>query len=1051
MKFLRNLAYLAILFFMVAARAANVEQIAQSVTCGGLTWTDGEVLGQHNSKNVVTVIHEGRIYIKYQGESTIISNRAILFHMSNNRFPADQYIPIIDGCVNAQDPSTDANGYLGPVVNGTISCNGDVYTDGLWLGDYVGGDNVITKQYAIIEDGLLRINYHRQGTPYQRKDISSDLIKQTIDGENGSYMNPNLGFQITKAEIDGCFWNTLPIYPDGGAPTTPTTPEPSDGNCQSGPTLVNTSNVSATGLTFQFDAINVSNIKWQVKTASGSVAASGETGTLTSANVPISFGTTLASGQYTLEIQGASCVSNVSSRTFSVSLPACTSTPVIGNILNVSTTSLVFNYTSAAMNNVQWEIRSGSNVVANGVAATSQATATLRYADLAPGNYTLAIKSADCTGNFVTKAFTIPVPPLSPCQSGPTLVSTSNVSATGMTFQFDALGVSQIKWAVKSGTTVVASGTTPQLTSAVVNIAFGKTLAAGTYTLEIQGASCTSSASTRTFSVALANCTSTPTIGTISDIATTALKFTYTGTANSKLQWEIRNGATVVASNTTTASGNTATINYSALAPGTYTLAVKTADCTGSFNTKSFTIPVPPLANCTEGPSIVATSNVSATGLTFQFHANNVSQIKWEVKSNGTVVASGTTPQLTSALVDITFGKTLAAGTYQLEIQGGNCTSAVSSQAFSVAEANCAIVPTIGTISSISTTGLTFNYTGAGVTKIEWEVREGSTVVARNITGVLPSTSATITYGTLPAGNYTLAIKAANCESAFNTKTFFVPLTESRTPCNYGPNLMEVYDITSSGLQFNFHGDGVYQLDWKILQNGNVVRQDRLSPTSDRPTIAYEQLPDGQYTLEIQGGSCISTPSSMAFALNVPLYIYITQFEATQSKAGVTLNWNVVEEKNGEKFEVIRYDASMRNPEVIGTVYLRDNTLGKYDFLDENPSSGANYYQLKMIDRDGSFSESKLIAVNYNQIFDAVIAPNPAHDEVTLSFVSKEAGLGTIQVYNLMGQQVGEYPLAVSVGANRQKISVNYLVDGHYFVKVVTATQQINLRLVKVN
>lgn len=681
---------MAVVFCSVAARPSNslddLSAVATSVTCGGRTWTDGEVLGQHNHdgtiKDVMTMIHEGRIYLRYRNEPAM-GNFAIIYHLTNGRFPHSQNAGF-DNCINSADPSTNSSGYLGPLVNNTISCNGDVYTDGLWLGDYRGGDNVITKQYAIIENGLLRVNYHREGTPYQRKDISSGLIKQTIDGENGSIMNPNLGFTITKEEIDACFWGTLPKYPDGGPVTNPD-PDPNPnpgGNCERG--------------------------------------------------------------------------------------------PVLGNITNIAT-----------------------------------------------------------------------------------------------------------------------------------------------------------------------------------------------------------------------------------------------------------------------------------SGLTFQFDGNGVNTIKWEVKSGNSVVASGTTPQLTSAVVNISYGTTLTAGQYTLEIQGGSCVSSVSSRAFTVTPPNCATTPIVGTISNISQTGLTFAYNGSGINSLEWEIRSGVTIVAKGVTGTLTGSTASIVYSTLAAGNYTLAIKGASCSSGFNTRAFTVPLSDTRQNCDQGPELREVYDVTSTGLRFNFYGNNVFQIDWKIKQNGNVIKQNRLSPTNDRPTVNFDLLQDGQYTLEIEGGSCKSTPSSMAFALNVPLYITISEFSADQSKLGVDLKWKVVEEENGERFEVIRYDAGLANPTTIGTVYLRDNALGNYNFLDQNPATGVNYYQLKMIDKDGTFSESRVIAVNYNHLFEAMVSPNPAADFVNVSFVSKVSGTATAHVYNLAGQKVKEFPMNLAMGNNRHEVIVNGLPEGHYFIKITSGSQQMNLRFIK--
>ncbi|MCF0062798.1 T9SS type A sorting domain-containing protein [Dyadobacter chenwenxiniae] len=687
MKFLQKLAYASgLLSLMMAATPDDELQknqfaFATQVNCGGRTWTHDELLGNVGGRPVYTIINQNRIYIRWDGnpdqsrKSQAFDNTAILLHMDNNRFPNDANgNRIVNSCVNSIDPSTMGNNYLGTQQGNMIPCNGKPITDGLRLGTYIGGDNVKTYQYAIIKDGLLRVNFHRETNTYSRDAISMGLIRQTIEGENGSSMNPNMGFTLNYNEVLSCFWNELPKNPDSVVD-----PEP---NCPGGPTL--------------------------------------------------------------------------------------------GTISNVSQTALRFSY----------------------------------------------------SGN----------------------------------------GIPNIDWRIKSGSTVVRSGKTGTLSSTNVDISFS-TLSAGNYTLEIEGGDCKSSVSTSNFNITPPNCAGGPTIATIANASTTALMLTVNGT--------------------------------------------------------------------------------------------NIPNLTWRIKKNGNTVANGKTGGLTANSVQITY-PAQSLGTYTLEIEGGDCVSSVSSKSFDITSA------------------------------------------------------------------------------------------DSRMPCALGPNLKGISDPKSTELVFNFHGENVASIDWKIMKGSNMMRSARVNLQSDRPKITFAALPDGDYILAIEGGSCKSSVQTMAFKVGEALPIHISRFDGTPVSNGVELSWNVAEEKDGKGFEIIRFDSQMKSGSVIGTMPLSDKRVGEYKFLDKAPLYGNNYYQLKMVDEDGSFLTSRIITVRYDAISEAVVAPNPVKELVSVEFVSKTAGKGKVETYSLTGVKMNTTQSDIVAGKNKISLNVTGLNDGHYFLKVYYGDQEMNMRFFKI-
>jgi hypothetical protein len=686
MKILRKLIYVGALFSLIAAtpydslrnnRAAAPVQ----VSCGGRIWTDGELLGEDNGEKVWTVVFQNRVYIRTANNPALAHNNSqVLYNVYKNGvrvFPPDIYTNLINGCVNEEDPSTISNGYLQPQVGNVIRCNNKPITDRLFLGDYIGGDGVRSKQYARISNGRLRVNLQREGSAVNFDAFSMALIHQTIDHENGSILDPGLGFTLSHLEINSCFWKNDPLL-----------------------------------------------------------------------------------------------------------------------------------------------------------------------------------------ATVVTAA---PV-----CAGGPSIQSISNISKTGLRFGFVGTSIPNVKWRITQNNNVQRSGTTGQLS-----------------------------------------------------------------------------GATTVE------------LNFNSLNAGNYELEIEGGDCTSSVSSLAFTItePVVVIPACNGGPTITNITAITSNNLTIDFAGTGIPNITWRIKRDNTVLASAKTANLASNSTRISYDN-LVNGTYTLEIQGGDCTSGVSSQSFVV---------------------------------------------------------------------------SANCLS--------------------GPVLQAVGDPTPQGLNFLFDGNGVYGIKWKIMQGNNVVRESNVSPQNNRPAISYQPLANGAYTLAIEGQTCNSAESTMAFRIGAadPLPIYIASFEAKAVEKGVDLSWKVVSEKNGEGFQILRLNNELKTSDVIGKISLTEQKMGVYHFIDENPAPGTNYYQLKQIDLDGTFTLSKVIGVRFEEIFEAFVSPNPANDHVNVQFTSRTSGATAVEVYDMSGVRLSSSKIDMKEGKNNYRLNIGNFSSGQYFIKVLNSDEGSALKFLKMN
>jgi Secretion system C-terminal sorting domain len=147
------------------------------------------------------------------------------------------------------------------------------------------------------------------------------------------------------------------------------------------------------------------------------------------------------------------------------------------------------------------------------------------------------------------------------------------------------------------------------------------------------------------------------------------------------------------------------------------------------------------------------------------------------------------------------------------------------------------------------------------------------------------------------------------------------------------------------------------------------------------------------------------------------------------------ISWATSQEINTSKFE-IEFSADGTSFVKLGEVAAagNSNTISNYNFTHPKPITGFNFYRIKQIDIDGSFTYSVIVKVlNRNDIKQTIIAPNPVSDvlnivEATATFIS------TVEVYDSRGALV----IRKMVNADEQVYSlpVSMLAKGNYVLKI---------------
>lgn len=173
--------------------------------------------------------------------------------------------------------------------------------------------------------------------------------------------------------------------------------------------------------------------------------------------------------------------------------------------------------------------------------------------------------------------------------------------------------------------------------------------------------------------------------------------------------------------------------------------------------------------------------------------------------------------------------------------------------------------------------------------------------------------------------------------------------------------------------------------------------------------------------------------ASVSFAYfgtnNISFPVELSEFKVNCKNAVSTLSWTTLSEINNKGFEIERSEDG-KDWIKIGFVNGNGNTtaLKQYRFYDNSANPSVNYYRLKQVDFDGSFSYSDIRIANCNtDNSDFILYPNPSKGKIHVIFQNEKKG--SIQLYNNLGHLISEKNI------NDERELIFNLKRGVYFVK----------------
>lgn len=369
------------------------------------------------------------------------------------------------------------------------------------------------------------------------------------------------------------------------------------------------------------------------------------------------------------------------------------------------------------------------------------------------------------------------------------------------------------------------------------------------------------------------NCGNVFPITSVTKVTNTTYRVVMATSSSKNFAWKILNTSGVaVATGSVNVNDTEFDVSVPTLASGNYLFELVGSNCKGK-DSKPFSV-VNTLSPCEEGPTLLSIVSSTNTSVKFEFDGVAVFGIAWRIKQGSNVLRNGIIKHTSIAKAgDVTFDSSqptvtfgsLPSANYTFEIEGNTCSSSVSSRSFSLSP----VAPINFVSGSPSVRGTSGNYaidiklTSAGTYE---------TIILNTTTGTYyQNGSVTYTSGgtyskeSLPVGTY--YVKVGTMEATLKIEA------SSVANCGGPFTLLGINAPTQTSLSFDFHsgGNDMTALQWRIKKDGNVIRNGIVYPTNSSPTITFNEVPTGAYSLEVEGSNCKSNVGTSTFNIAAPV------------------------------------------------------------------------------------------------------------------------------------------------------------------------------------
>ncbi|WP_338769296.1 T9SS type A sorting domain-containing protein [Bernardetia sp. ABR2-2B] len=174
----------------------------------------------------------------------------------------------------------------------------------------------------------------------------------------------------------------------------------------------------------------------------------------------------------------------------------------------------------------------------------------------------------------------------------------------------------------------------------------------------------------------------------------------------------------------------------------------------------------------------------------------------------------------------------------------------------------------------------------------------------------------------------------------------------------------------------------------------------------------------------------------------VVLPLELTEFRGEKVKDQNLLHWATAREFNTSHFEIERSNDAMDFIK-IGDLKSGNNNLENqiYQYWDKEPQNGINYYRLKQVDLDGTFTYTKTIAIDNQGIITAFelqkMYPNPAQNAISFIFAVPTSNSEIqVEIFDSNGKSVSNNINTYPKGIQNFNQNLSSFSKGLYILRI---------------
>jgi hypothetical protein len=163
------------------------------------------------------------------------------------------------------------------------------------------------------------------------------------------------------------------------------------------------------------------------------------------------------------------------------------------------------------------------------------------------------------------------------------------------------------------------------------------------------------------------------------------------------------------------------------------------------------------------------------------------------------------------------------------------------------------------------------------------------------------------------------------------------------------------------------------------------------------------------------------------------LPVTLLEFTAKKEGSAASLNWSTTYESNSDYFNV-EHSSNAKDWNTLSKITAASQSSGlkNYGFSHISPAAGANYYRLKMVDKDQSYAYSTIRELHFKQSFQVSLYPNPAVEKVRISMDHWE-NIAGVKLLNAQGTTL----LAFNKKPLSKEINMKDFSAGLYVVQLL--------------